>query len=90
MVGSLPQGGDMKGLWAIILIFCGLMSAALCGYNYDVKALRKWQPEFKRYHYWIGFSDFHDKTHQANNNATKKNRRTYYRIYDPYKYSWYW
>lgn len=62
----------MKGLWAIIGIFCGLMSAALCGYGYDVKALRKWQPEFNRYHYWVGFSDFHDRTHAANKIQRKK------------------
>ena len=29
-------------------------------------ALRKWRPEYQRYHYWIGFSDFHDKTHKDN------------------------
>lgn len=61
----------MKGLWAIITFF-GLMTTALGGYPYDVKALRKWEPEFNRYHYWIGFSDFHDKVHPANSIQRKK------------------
>ena len=72
MVGSLPQGGDMKGLWAIILIFYSFCFAHIYGYSYDVKVLRKWTPEYNRFHYWIGFSDFHDKTHKANTIQRKK------------------
>ena len=44
---------------------------ALPGYGYlykdkDVYTLRKWNPERQRYRYWVGFCDFHDKTHKAN------------------------
>ena len=55
----------MKGLGAIILGFC-LLPCALQAYLYDIKALRKWHPEYNRYHYFIGCCDFHDKTHAAN------------------------
>lgn len=55
----------MKGLGALLLFFClwPLMAGA---YLYDIKALRKWSPEYNRYHYFIGCCDFHDKMHQAN------------------------
>jgi hypothetical protein len=55
----------MKGLGGIILGFC-LLPVALQAYLYDIKALRKWHPEYNRYHYFIGCCDFHDKTHVAN------------------------
>lgn len=55
----------MKGLGAIILSFC-LLPSMLHAYLYDIKALRKWNPEYNRYHYFIGCCDFHDKTHKSN------------------------
>lgn len=62
----------MKGFWATIIIFSAGASLFTQAYLYDVKVLRKWHPEFKRYHYWIGFSDFHDKAHKDNVFQRKK------------------
>ncbi len=55
----------MKKIKAIIGFFCIYMMQ-LSAYSYDIKALRKWQPAYNRYHYWIGICDFHDKTHPDN------------------------
>lgn len=33
---------------------------------YEIKILRKWDADHKRYHYFIGLSDFHDKMHPIN------------------------
>lgn len=35
---------------------------------YEAKTMRKWDSAHNRYHYFIGLSDFHDKTHQVNGN----------------------
>lgn len=61
----------MKGLWTrifLLLAFCAPMRA----YLYDVKVLRKWQPQCNRYHYWVGCCDFHDKLHKHNSVQRKK------------------
>lgn len=61
----------MKGLgtkFVLLLTICTQMQA----YLYDVKVLRKWQPESNRYHYWVGCCDFHDKLHKYNGVQRKK------------------
>lgn len=50
---------------AIALIMCGLASSGAYAFIYEVKVLKKWDSERKRYHYFIGLSDFHDKQHDA-------------------------
>lgn len=62
----------MKSLGTKILALM-LNAIALQGYIYDEpKSLRKWNPQNNRYHYWVGFCDFHDKTHPANNLQRQK------------------
>jgi hypothetical protein len=51
---------------------CAIFFCSCAAYVYDVKAARKWYPEYKRYHFWIGCCDFHDKTHKANTFQRKK------------------
>ena len=60
----------MKGLWGISISF--LTVTLNFGYSYDVKALRKWDLASNRYHYFIGYCDFHDKVHPANDIQQKK------------------
>lgn len=61
----------MKGLWSnIVLLLMFFMQAQ--AYLYDVKVLRKWQPQCSRYHYWVGCCDFHDKLHKQNSVQRKK------------------
>ncbi len=65
-------GGAMKihgALLTIIVLFkCWLAG----GYSYEIKALRKWHPDYRCYCYWIGVCDFHDKFHKANVSQRKK------------------
>lgn len=53
----------MKKLLVIIAVLSVHMSSA---FIYEVKMLRKWDAARNRYHYFIGYSDFHDKKHEAN------------------------
>jgi hypothetical protein len=53
----------MSRVW---LIFMLLLGYSLQGYIYELKVLRRWDDAHKRYQYFIGLSDFHDKTHVAN------------------------
>ncbi len=69
----------MKGLWGSIIIvgimaYCSHIPAYLyrASDTQAVKVLRKWHPETNRYHYWIGFCDFHDKLHPYNGIQRKK------------------
>ena len=55
-----------KGLGIFYVWYCLLQCFYLGGYAYDLKVLRKWYPNYNRYHYWVGVEDFHDKTHTAN------------------------
>ena len=71
----------MKGLGTRILIFL-LMPCAISAYLYDIKALRKWHPEYNRYHYFIGCCDFHDKTHKSNP-IQRKRIEELLPVYDP-------
>lgn len=66
----------MKGflLYLYCLLFTCVQSNA---YLYrdekgDVKVLRKWSADAHRYHYWIGFKDFHDKQHKHNTIQRKR------------------
>lgn len=49
---------------ATIIGLCGLTTSA-SAFIYEVKVLKKWDATRKRYHYFIGISDFHDKRHDA-------------------------
>lgn len=66
----------MKGLGTyLLLLLC--TQDVLNGYLYrdekgDVRVLRKWNAEHNRYHYWIGFRDFHDKAHKHNSIQRKR------------------
>lgn len=51
---------------------CSFVSGSLFGYSYEIKALRKLNPQTKRYHYVIGVCDFHDKSHPVNEVQRKK------------------
>jgi hypothetical protein len=64
----------MNQLGTHIVLFFSLFGLSMQGYIYkdDFKALRKWNSTTNRYHYWIGFPDFHDKTHKANIPQRKK------------------
>ncbi len=62
----------MKRLWAVIGFCLCFISVDVLSYSYDIKVLKKWQPTFACYHYWIGVCDFHDKTHVANTIQRKK------------------
>jgi hypothetical protein len=55
-------------LWSLSLLFC--MSSF--SYIYEVRVLRKWDDVRKRYHYFIGLSDFHDKIDPSNQTQLKK------------------
>jgi hypothetical protein len=50
---------------AMMLGICGLVSGGTHAFIYEVKVLKKWDSARKRYHYFIGLSDFHDKQHNA-------------------------
>jgi hypothetical protein len=50
---------------AMMLGICGLASSSTYAFIYEVKVLKKWDAAHKRYHYFIGFSDFHDKQHNV-------------------------
>lgn len=60
----------MKGFW--VYLWCaGVFGVQMNAYLYrdakgDIKVLRKWNGDTNRYHYWIGFRDFHDKHHKHN------------------------
>jgi hypothetical protein len=54
----------VKSLWLLLTLF--FMPHFCCAYIYEIKVLRTWRPEKQRYHYFIGLSDYHDKTHPAN------------------------
>jgi len=47
-------------------------SISAFAFIYEVKILKKWDAAHKRYHYFIGFSDFHDKVHVANKHQLAK------------------
>lgn len=82
MVGNKTlEGAVLKGLRVFILGFC-LAPGLLHGYLYDIKALRKWHPEYNRYHYFIGCCDFHDKIHKSNP-MQRKRIEELLPLYDP-------
>jgi hypothetical protein len=60
---------NYKRFFLIVSLFVVGRSFA---FIYEVKVLRKWDAAHKRYHYFIGCSDFHDKTHQSNGDQLKK------------------
>lgn len=43
-----------------------IMGGTSQAYIYELKVLRKWEPKLQDYSYFIGLSDFHDKTHPVN------------------------
>ncbi|MDR3551326.1 MAG: hypothetical protein P4L31_07975 [Candidatus Babeliales bacterium] len=55
-------------LWSLSLLFC--MNSF--SYIYEVRVLRKWDDARKRFHYFIGLSDFHDKIDPSNQIQLKK------------------
>lgn len=64
----------MKGC---LLFICAFLCVHINAYLYrdtkdDIKVLRKWNNDTHRYHYWIGFRDFHDKLHKHNNIQRKR------------------
>lgn len=59
----------------VMLVIWGLLPIYSGAYLYkdkEVYVLRKWSSERQRYRYWVGFCDFHDKTHKANQIQRKK------------------
>ena len=56
----------MKHLVCYLAIFALLTPCFLRPFIYEVTLLKRWIPEFKRYQYFVGISDFHDKKHAAN------------------------
>lgn len=55
----------MRILKITALIFA-VLPVSSAAFIYEVKALRKWDTQKGRYHYFVGYSDFHDKSSQAN------------------------
>ena len=55
----------MKGQKSLFLLFA-LSFLSIKSFIYKVDILRKWDPERKKYSYFIGCSVFHDKFHEAN------------------------
>jgi len=57
----------------LLVVSCFLMLCANSfAFIYEVKVLRKWDDKNRRFHYFIGLSDFHDKIHKSNQNQLKK------------------
>jgi hypothetical protein len=57
--------GMNRVIRAMVLGMCGLVSSGAYAFIYEVKVLKKWDSARKRYHYFMGLSDFHDKQHEA-------------------------
>src|SRR5437016_2739115 len=55
----------------IVVTFLLILGNAAQGFIYEVKALRKWDKEQGKYHYFIGLSDFHDKRHPGTEKQLK-------------------
>jgi hypothetical protein len=55
----------------LCLVLC-LMMYNVHGYIYQAVVMRKWQPDFNRFHYFIGLGDLHDKKHPSNNDQVQK------------------
>jgi hypothetical protein len=49
-----------------------LLPLGSLAFIYEIKIMRKWDAARNRYHYFIGLSDFHDKTHQMNGDHLSK------------------
>ncbi len=52
----------MKGFIGYCMVIIGLISCTCCPFIYQADVLRKWDPARLRYHYFIGCSDFHEKS----------------------------
>src|SRR5476649_872289 len=67
------RGGAMlvnyKALCSMVLL--GLFMGNYA-FIYEIKVLRKWNPIRQKYHYFIGLSDFHDKTNDSNQSQLNK------------------
>ncbi len=50
----------------LFFIFTSLLPLGSSAFIYEVKIMRKWDAAQRKYHYFIGLSDFHDKTHKIN------------------------
>ena len=55
----------MKGQKSLFLLLA-FSFLSIKGFIYKVDILRKWDPMQKKFSYFIGCSDFHDKFHAAN------------------------
>ncbi|MEX0849309.1 MAG: hypothetical protein WD055_03705 [Candidatus Dependentiae bacterium] len=55
----------------LCLVLC-LMMHNVHGYIYQAVVMRKWQPDFNRFHYFIGLGDLHDKKHPSNGEHVQK------------------
>ena len=63
----------MKYLIRVLFVLATLLlPLGSLAFIYEVKIMRKWDAARNRYHYFIGLSDFHDKTHQMNRNHLAK------------------
>jgi len=51
----------------LIALCVGIVPMASYGFIYEAKILKKWNSQTNRYQWFIGLSDFHSKTHEANN-----------------------
>lgn len=52
------------------IIFC--LSGVICPYIYEIRVLRKWDGIRQKYQYFIGLSDFHDKTNDSTQSQLNK------------------
>lgn len=57
---------SMNYVGRLSIILISLMSSGSRAFIYEAKVLRKWNPNRRSYHYFIGCSDFHDKSHTSN------------------------
>ena len=60
----------------VILRFIGLILAVVplwCnGFIYQISVLKKWDPQYNKFHYFIGCGDFHDKAHEKTTEQQKQ------------------
>jgi len=61
----------MKNLVRYMIGVLSVVPMWSMAFIYDIQVLRKWDKARKRYHYFIGCSDFHDKKHQVTKSQRK-------------------
>jgi len=77
---STKNGGFMHLHNFLFIIMSLTMPVLLQSYIYEIQVLRRWDESQRRYQYFIGLSDFHDKTNEANNDQINTLKTSFSRI----------